>query len=124
MYLFLQIYNADVSGHAGLYDVLRHDFWGQDIKLVDSHKSYRPITVLTFKFNFALSGLSEFGFHLTNLIIYSAVCVIVYQVALQWLNRHGRGIPLQKSKIIRLMNCCLFRRSTVRFAVHSAPRSR
>jgi hypothetical protein len=33
-----------------LGDVFLHDFWGDDIQSNVSHKSYRPLTVLTFRF--------------------------------------------------------------------------
>jgi len=46
------INNKDV--HTGtdavsLFDVFLHDFWGSQLTLNTSHKSYRPITVLTFR---------------------------------------------------------------------------
>lgn len=30
-------------------DLFRHDFWGHAINDVNSHKSYRPLTVLSFR---------------------------------------------------------------------------
>jgi hypothetical protein len=48
--------NADVHGSTPLYDLFLHDFWGQDITLADSHKSYRPITTLTFRLNHFFHG--------------------------------------------------------------------
>ena len=35
--------------------VWTHDFWGQDIRKPDSHKSYRPITTLSFRANYLAS---------------------------------------------------------------------
>jgi len=32
-----------------LSDVFLHDFWGSQVALNTSHKSYRPLTVLTFR---------------------------------------------------------------------------
>jgi len=32
-----------------LSDVFLHDFWGSQLVLNTSHKSYRPLTVLTFR---------------------------------------------------------------------------
>jgi hypothetical protein len=40
----------------------KNDFWGQDITKEDSHKSYRPLTVLTFRLNYLIHrwmGLEE-----------------------------------------------------------------
>jgi hypothetical protein len=45
--------NKDVL--SGGWDVFVHDFWGQDISKMDSHKSYRPITTLSFRANYLLS---------------------------------------------------------------------
>ena len=35
----------------------RHDFWGQDLASGGSHKSWRPLTVLSFRLNAAAAGL-------------------------------------------------------------------
>lgn len=47
---------------------------------VASHKSYRPLTVLTFRWNFALSGLEPSGYHFTNLILHWLLCVTFMHV--------------------------------------------
>lgn len=41
--------NIDVIGTTSLTDVFLHDFWGRQIASNSSHKSYRPVTVLTFR---------------------------------------------------------------------------
>lgn len=41
--------NGDVTGLTSVYEVFFHDFWGRPIMLNSSHKSYRPITTLTFR---------------------------------------------------------------------------
>jgi hypothetical protein len=41
--------NADVTGEVAVAEVLVHDFWGSDIRSNTSHKSYRPLTTLTFR---------------------------------------------------------------------------
>ena len=43
--------NSDVHGTEPILNLFSNDFWGQDMKLQDSHKSYRPITVLTYRLN-------------------------------------------------------------------------
>lgn len=54
--------NADVNLKVGngqqsdseLYRILKvfqHDFWGDSIRSNTSHKSYRPLTVLTFRYS-------------------------------------------------------------------------
>ena len=41
--------NKDVRAEAPLADLFVHDFWGTHIGHRESHKSYRPLTVLTFR---------------------------------------------------------------------------
>jgi hypothetical protein len=43
--------NADVRPElTSLSDVIAHDFWGDPIASERSHKSYRPLTVVTFRY--------------------------------------------------------------------------
>lgn len=100
--------NPDVNPVAPLSDLLRHDFWGQDITSNNSHKSFRPLTTLTFKLNRLLSdhdkgpyrgetvtiggeyiengytptprGLAS-SFHAVNVVLHALACVLVYFVA-------------------------------------------
>jgi hypothetical protein len=41
--------NQDVLGTNGLAQILVNDFWGTPMSHAASHKSYRPLTVLTFR---------------------------------------------------------------------------
>lgn len=41
--------NRDVTGSARLADVFYNDFWGTAMSSNASHKSYRPLTTLTFR---------------------------------------------------------------------------
>nr|XP_006817942.1 PREDICTED: transmembrane and TPR repeat-containing protein 4-like [Saccoglossus kowalevskii] len=58
-----------------------HDFWGYNISINGSHKSYRPLAILTLRWNYALSGgLSPYSMHLVNIILHSVVSVLVLKV--------------------------------------------
>ena len=57
-------------------DLLSHDFWGTDIGSPTSHKSYRPLTVATFRLNYMLHELEPLGYHLVNVLLHSAVCYL------------------------------------------------
>lgn len=81
------ISNQDVYGLTSLYDLLEHDFWGQDIKLEYSHKSFRPLTVLSYRLNYLIHGSSAQGYHVGNILIYGFTCLMVYKMYNQWLNR-------------------------------------
>lgn len=41
--------NRDVIGKASWSSVLNDDFWGTPMESINSHKSYRPFTTLTFR---------------------------------------------------------------------------
>ena len=49
--------NKDVNGNnSNAYtDIWSHDFWGQDLRNESSHKSYRPLTTLSFKWQYQFS---------------------------------------------------------------------
>lgn len=42
--------NKDVMPSTPLYTVFVNDFWGTDISLNSSHKSYRPLTILSYRY--------------------------------------------------------------------------
>lgn len=87
--------NADANGNAPWLDMWYHDYWGQDISKEDSHKSYRPLTTLTFRINFFLHSkfLNDTGdphvsyqrlmmqLHATNVILHSLVSWQVKKLA-------------------------------------------
>ena len=41
--------NNDALGKSSIFSVFTNDFWGMNIRDKRSHKSYRPLTVLTFR---------------------------------------------------------------------------
>jgi len=41
--------NDDVKPDTSFTDILHHDFWGRSISSERSHKSYRPLCVVTFR---------------------------------------------------------------------------
>ncbi|CAH0721513.1 unnamed protein product, partial [Brenthis ino] len=50
-----------------------------------SHKSYRPLTVLTFRWNYAMHGLQPAGYHLVNLLLHALVSLLYYRVCAMFL---------------------------------------
>ncbi|KAK7881895.1 hypothetical protein WMY93_030304 [Mugilogobius chulae] len=46
-----------------------------------SHKSYRPLTVLTFRLNYLWSELSAASYHLLNVLLHVVVCVLFLRVS-------------------------------------------
>lgn len=47
------VYNRDVLGTSSIADMLLNDFWGMRMRQKESHKSYRPLTTLTFRYIFS-----------------------------------------------------------------------
>ncbi|GIY09497.1 protein O-mannosyl-transferase TMTC3 [Caerostris extrusa] len=41
-----------------------------------SHKSYRPVCVFTYRLNYLLHGLQPFGYHLVNVVLHALVCLL------------------------------------------------
>ena len=58
--------------------VFEHDFWGYNLTST-SHKSYRPFTILTFRWN-GLVSTQAFGFHAVNIIFHVLNCNFVLKI--------------------------------------------
>ncbi|OQR94204.1 hypothetical protein ACHHYP_01619 [Achlya hypogyna] len=73
--------NADVRSDATpVTNLLTHDFWGADLQLPLSHKSYRPATVLSFRWNYAVGGLDPRGFHAVNIALHACAAFLLVRV--------------------------------------------
>ena len=75
--------NPDILPSTPLSSLLRDDFWGTPLSHSGSHKSYRPITVLSFRLNYLAGGLRPWGYHLVNVLLHSVVCGLFGQLAAQ-----------------------------------------
>ena len=70
----------DLRPHVPVWRLLENDFWGTPMVKEQSHKSYRPVTVLTFRLNYLLHQLQPLGFHLVNLLLHTVVVLTYHQV--------------------------------------------
>ena len=73
--------NQDLRSSTPITQLLRDDFWGEPMSSPTSHKSYRPLTVITFRINYALHELQPWGYHVINvplhrlaMILFGVVC--------------------------------------------------
>ena len=68
--------NSDVVRGTPIRNIFRNDFWGVSMSHPESHKSYRPITILSFRLQFDLHGASPIGFHLVNVLLHSLLTLL------------------------------------------------
>ena len=78
--------NLVVTGQVPLHQVWTRDFWSTNMTDVQSHKSFRPLTTLTFRANWVLAekdGKVEdtFGFHVVNVGLHGLVTLLVTEIS-------------------------------------------
>lgn len=101
--------NRDLRPSTPLKNIFLNDFWGTPMRKEHSHKSYRPLTVLTFRINYLVHELQSYGYHAINVVLHIAVCLL-------W-KRVSRILVLQCTHRERLAVNCSFL-CTLLFAVH------
>ncbi|XP_051817069.1 protein O-mannosyl-transferase TMTC1 isoform X2 [Antechinus flavipes] len=70
--------NPDVRTATPLsWGIFANDFWGKGMAENTSHKSYRPLCILTFKINVYLAGMNPFYFHAVNIILHCLVTLVL-----------------------------------------------
>lgn len=77
--------------------LVRTDFWGLDMFDPNTwtHKSFRPLVVLTFRWNFLLHGFASCGFHVTNALLHA-----VASFQLGWFGLHVLRLPWSWSAML------------------------
>ncbi|XP_071485579.1 protein O-mannosyl-transferase TMTC2-like [Diadema antillarum] len=84
------IKNQDLRPDTPLSQLLTNDFWGTPIRHSGSHKSYRPLCVLSFRLNYAVGELDPFGYHLVNVLLHVLATGLFVSVARKFLkNNHA-----------------------------------
>ena len=75
--------NKDVQHGAALAPIWSNDFWGKGLQMHDSHKSYRPLTILSFRFHtwWRQGEPRPADFHAANALLHSLVCGCVAELA-------------------------------------------
>ncbi|XP_076036055.1 protein O-mannosyl-transferase TMTC2-like isoform X2 [Oratosquilla oratoria] len=64
--------NPDVLPTTPILQLLWDDFWGTPLTHSGSHKSYRPLTVLSFRLNYMWAEFSPRTYHVTNVALHVA----------------------------------------------------
>jgi protein O-mannosyl-transferase len=78
---FAIVENPTVTGQSGLAEIFTTDFWGRPIQSPKSHKSYRPVTVLSFRLNYLFVGLRPAMYHATNVFLHGLSCFLFVMLA-------------------------------------------
>ena len=70
--------NQDIRPDTPLSHLLLNDFWGRPMSDPASHKSYRPLTILTFRLNYVLSGLEPWSYHVGNVLLHLSCTLLLW----------------------------------------------
>uniref|UniRef100_A0A673CUL7 dolichyl-phosphate-mannose--protein mannosyltransferase n=1 Tax=Sphaeramia orbicularis TaxID=375764 RepID=A0A673CUL7_9TELE len=104
--------NKDLKPTTPLSNIWRNDFWGSNLSSNSSHKSYRPLTVLTFRLNYLLAGgLHPVGFHMLNIILHaviSALMIDVFAILIGGLSYDEKGSILNHAPKTSLLAALFF----------------
>ncbi|XP_049307444.1 uncharacterized protein LOC105223869 [Bactrocera dorsalis] len=114
--------NKDLRSYTPLRNIFLNDFWGTPMRKEQSHKSYRPLTVLTFRFNYWLHELQPYGYHIVNMLLHIVVCLLWRRVC-RLLLLHCAGAVgastsalIQRCNMLRINTCSFL--AALLFAVH------
>ncbi|XP_037032367.1 protein O-mannosyl-transferase Tmtc3 [Bradysia coprophila] len=72
--------NKDLRPESSFKQIFLNDFWGTPMQKEQSHKSYRPLCVLTFRWNYFFHELNPMGYHAVNVFLHGIVCVMFYNM--------------------------------------------
>ncbi|CAD6234608.1 GSCOCG00002010001-RA-CDS [Cotesia congregata] len=89
--------NPDLLPNSPWFPLLENDFWGTPLRDSESHGSYRPLCVATFRLNHLLGGLNPQGYHLVNIALHAACTGLVVRVARKNLAPSSVQIRCQQS---------------------------
>ena len=65
--------NQDLRPETPFVNLFQDDFWGTPMHVDGSHRSYRPLTIFTFRINYLIHGLQPIGYHVVNVLFHAMV---------------------------------------------------
>jgi tetratricopeptide (TPR) repeat protein len=72
------LHNHDAhANESSMYALWNDDFWGHRVSKPDSHKSWRPLVILSYRWTHALQGIDPWGFHFGNQALHVLVTLLV-----------------------------------------------
>ena len=83
---YIIVQNPAVTGAGGIARILTSHYWaGEDVE----GSLYRPLTILSYRVQFLLTGLSPWSWHLVNILLHGVVTALVFLV----LTRVSGSVP-------------------------------
>jgi len=74
--------DGGVDAQAGSYtSIWVHDIWGKDLRMEDSHKSYRPLLISLFRFLWKSVSSDAYIFRLVSISVHAAASCLLYCIA-------------------------------------------
>lgn len=83
--------NPDVNPSTPWTNLMFNDFWGTPLTHSGSHKSYRPLCVLSFRLNHWLHELQPAGYHLFNVLLHCLATALFTLLARSLLPAKAEG---------------------------------
>ena len=79
------INNRGVKPTTSLATVWTDDYWGTPMHSPESHKSYRPVTIMSFRLSYALAGGTQepWTWHLLNVLAHAVATVLLQLLLLE-----------------------------------------
>ena len=84
--------NSDIMLGGPYRNIFSNDFWGVPMSHTESHKSYRPLTVLSFKIQFDIHGISPVAFHTVNVLLHSFLVFLLISLSSTITNSQSVGL--------------------------------
>lgn len=72
--------NRDITKPTSLKEIFVHDFWGINLTSSQSHKSYRPLTSLMFRFEYQILNFRSCGMKSMNFLLHFLNSSLVLQL--------------------------------------------
>ena len=98
-----------------LWKLFQNDFWGGRMSRVESHKSYRPLTVLTYRYlNYYFTELRPFSYHLVNVLMHCVASILFLFVCKVILGGKSKWpafaslftVHSIRTEVVRFLLCC------------------
>jgi|GEM_PF-3320837 len=71
--------NENVQKDGQILNIFKSSYWGSSEQGAAAKSyGYRPLTILSFYLNRKISGSEPFGYHLTNVVLHTAVSLLFY----------------------------------------------